>query len=599
MSALLKLRDYQTETIRALHQRWDAGAGRVPSVLATGLGKTVIFAHLIAEHLDAHPLDRALVLVHTDELALQAAKKMREVAPHLSVGIVKAERNEVAARVLIGSVQTLRNPKRLAQVRRVSLIVVDECHHAVATTYQTILRGLDAPGQRVAGFTATLARGDKLKLSDIWEEPAVTYGISFGIRRGYLLDVRGKRIVIPDLNLSNVRKQGGDFADGALATEMDRALAPEKIAEGWLEHASDRKGIAFWPTVEMAEHGEKAFLNLGIPSETIHGKLGREERRAMLRRLRSGETQVIHGVGVLTEGFDDPTISCVGIFRPTRSAPLYQQMVGRGLRPDLELPAAERGDCLVLEAVGAGAQHDLRTLVDLSEHKPDDAVEMDEELTLLGMEEMWEEEEKESASAGGWPEEEAWDGDTETVDFDPLGRTTPGAWLHTFEGHYFLPIGRRAYALIVPSEEPGRWDVAWIVKEPGQYGYLSCPAATSYPKRFGRSRWCGCGEKHEGSIGALTEHRGLSLEMACSWAEEVMEEVAGKALAARVGHAAAEWRGQRPNITLLREAWDLSIPVSTTRGMTKGELTDTVEILTASKRIDPVVQFMMMSRETE
>lgn len=91
MSALLPLRDYQTEAITELHRRWNAGDTRVPMVLATGLGKTVIFAHLIADWVKGNTTRRALVLVHTDELVQQAYKKIKDVAPGLHAGIVKAE----------------------------------------------------------------------------------------------------------------------------------------------------------------------------------------------------------------------------------------------------------------------------------------------------------------------------------------------------------------------------------------------------------------------------------------------------------------------------------------------------------------------------
>ncbi len=588
---LLQPRDYQLDTIRALHTRWDAGETRVPAVLATGLGKTVIFAHLLAEWLAQNVRKRAMVLVHTDELVQQAYKKIKQVAPDLTIGVVKGTRNEVLARVIIASTASLFSEKRRNRIRNVGLLIVDECHHYVSPMYRKVLEHYGSqPGCSVAGFTATLARGDKLKLSEVWGEPAVTYGISFGIRRGYLLDVRGKRIVVPDLDLAKVKKQGGDYQDSALGEAMEASYAPEIIAAKYKELASDRKGLVFWPLVATAELGAKAFNDAGIPSAVIHGMLGREERRLLLKQLATGEIQCIHNVSVLTEGFDDPTISCVVIARPTRSAPLYQQMVGRGLRPDLSLPPNARGDCLVLDVVGASRTHDLRSLVDLSEKKISEDVALDEELSLLDMEEY---EDREEGGAGpSWPEEAPYVGETAAVDFDPLGRTTVGAWLRTFEGHYFLPIGRKAYVLLVPSEDPGCWDVAWIVKDPKHFGYLNCKLP--YARRFGYSRICPC-QGHAGYPGALTEHRGLSLDMACSWAEEVMEKVGG-AHAIRTGHAKQAWREQPANITLLRQAWDLRIP---TKGLNKGELQDAVDILTASGRIDPVVAFMMAAREGE
>src|SRR4051794_30322711 len=106
MSEALPLRGYQREAITALHNGWQAGGLRLAVLLPTGAGKTVVFSHLAAEQ-HAHGV-RTLVLAHRDELIQQAANKVRAVAPHLSVGIVKAERDEHQdADVIVASVQTL------------------------------------------------------------------------------------------------------------------------------------------------------------------------------------------------------------------------------------------------------------------------------------------------------------------------------------------------------------------------------------------------------------------------------------------------------------------------------------------------------------
>jgi superfamily II DNA or RNA helicase len=586
MSSLLRPRDYQEQCITSLLARFESGGVRVPSVLATGLGKTVIFAHLIARWVAEHPLERVMVLVHTDELVQQAVRKIREVAPHLRVGIVKAERNEVTAQVIVASVQSLRSAGRREQIKRVGLIIVDECHHATAITYRNILEHYE--GARVAGFTATLARGDKAKLSEVWESdpPPFTRGISFGIRRGYLLDVRGRRIVIPDLDMSKVKKSGGDYQDAALGEAMEASYAPEIIAEKYAELAGDRKGLVFWPLVETAEHGAAAFEAAGIKSAVIHGKLGREERRLILKQLAAGEVQCVHNVAVLTEGFDDPTISCVVIARPTRSAPLYQQMVGRGLRPDLSLPAGERGDCLVLDVVGASRSHDLRSLVDLSEKEISEEIGMDEELSLLAMEEMQEEEEA-RGDGPGFPEEE-YRGETVAEEFDPLGRTTSGAWLKTFGETYFLPAGKHAFVLLAPAEEPGMYDVAWMTKDPRVFAFRECGGMETY---LSEHRQCRCGGGHTGAQADVTEHRNLSLEMATSWAEEVMEELGGGA--GVLSTAKAKWR--KDDASRAQRAWATRNGISW-EGLNKGELADLRAMVEASNRIDPVIGFMLAAR---
>jgi superfamily II DNA or RNA helicase len=594
MSALLKLRDYQTEAIAELHRRWDAGDTRVPMVLATGLGKTVIFAHLIADWVRTHVRKRVLVLVHTDELVQQAYKKIKDVAPKLHVGIVKAERNEVAARVIVASVQSLRSAKRRQQIRNVGLIIVDECHHATAATYRAILEHYGAfpdekrckdsecyggcyaedPIVQVAGFTATLARGDKQKLSDIWQECTFQKGIAFGIRRGYLLDVRGKRIVIPDMDLGNVRKSGGDYAEGSLAAELDRSLAPSIVAAAYLEHAGNRKGLGFAPTVESAHHFSEAFTDAGVASAVVHGGTPREERRLILKRLSAGDVQVVWNCGVLTEGFDEPTVSCIVMARPTKSAPLYQQIIGRGLRPDLARPADERGDCLVLDVVGASGRHDLRTLVDLSERAPAD-IEMQDGESLLELEEALDAlEEAEEVGNEQLTRIDEYAGETVAQDFDPLNRTGIGAWLRTEGGIYFLPAGNQAYVLLVPSEEPNLWDVAWLTQAPG-------------------IRLSG---EYEGRQGDLTEHRGLHLDMACSWAEEVLEQVGGEEGAGRAD-VRDRWRKSRAVATYRWQKLAISHGIEVTGKETRAELSDLIDTVLGTRRIDPIVSFMLAARD--
>lgn len=595
MSALLRLRDYQTEAITELHTRWDAGDTRVPMVLATGLGKTVIFAHLIVKWIRSNVARRVLVLVHTDELVRQAVQKIKDVAPDLHVGIVKAEQNDVTARVIVASVQSLRSAKRRMMIRNVGLIIVDECHHATAKTYIDILDhfgafdsgGITTHAVKVAGFTATLARGDKAKLSDVWQACTFKRGIAFGIRRGYLLDVRGKRIVVPDLNLSSVKKSGGDYQDGSLAEELDRSFAPSIVAEAYVEHAGSRKGLGFAPTVESAHHFADAFEQAGIRSAVVSGGTPEEERRLILKRLHAGDIQVVWNCAVLTEGFDEPTVSCIVNARPTKSAPLYQQMIGRGLRPDLELAPDERGDCLVLDVTPFGSSgHDLRTLVDLSERAPAD-VEMQDGESLLELEDALDA--LEEADPGAAPEE-LYYGETVAVDFDPLARTGIGAWLQTAGGTYFLPVGKEAYVLLVPNEEPAKWDVAWLTQSPAGFFYPHCPGLAPY---LAASRTCACGGNHTGRQGDLTQHVGLPLDMAVSWAEEVLEELGGDA-AVREASTAERWR--KAPISFPWRKLCAKYGIEITKGMHRGDVHDLVSTAIGTARIDPVVTFMVAAR---
>src|SRR5262245_57828663 len=131
---MLELRPYQTDAINAVHAAESRGIRRPLIALPTGTGKTVVFCHLLQQR----PV-RSLILVHRDELIHQAHAKLKEISPALSIGIVKAERDEHEASCVIASVQTLSRETRLNRLAPdFQTIIIDECHHAVADSYRRI-----------------------------------------------------------------------------------------------------------------------------------------------------------------------------------------------------------------------------------------------------------------------------------------------------------------------------------------------------------------------------------------------------------------------------------------------------------------------------
>lgn len=580
MSALTKLRDYQVKTIKAIHQEWESGVARPASVLATGAGKTVVFAHLADQYLKLNPGKRVLILSHTDELVNQAAHKMSLVNPDRTIGIVKAERNEVHAEIVSASVQSLRSKSRREKLRNVGLIVVDECHHATARTYLTILEHFGALGDEptclTAGFTATLVRGDKAKLSDVWQDVAIRVSIAFLIRAGYLLDVKGKRVEVPELDLKSVKQSGGDYQEGALGDALVEAMAPEIVAKAYREHAADRKGIGFAPTVDSAYVFEKAFREQGFVTEVVHGALPRDERRAILARLKSGETQVVWNCMVLTEGFDEPTVSCCIMARPTKSSGLYQQAVGRVLRPDLTLKPEDRGHALILDVTGVSRMHGLQSLVDLSA-RDDLPEDVDEDLSLLELEDLVLEEEAEER-AGEAPPEVWYAGPAETRDFDPLGSDSKRTWGRTPEGTYWLSAGTSGYVFLADS----------IEGDPGTYDVIECDKAPARGQHYARA--------------SMTEHRGLPFEMALAWAEEEATERGGFGTTTLTTKK-ARWRREPATnpaqINLARrygakidQVGEQFVFAETGEVATKGEVSEIIDAGTAAKVIDPLVQFV-------
>jgi ATP-dependent helicase IRC3 len=353
--SVIKIRPYQQEALDAIVAAELRGIRRPLLALPTGTGKTVVFVHLITQR-----QGRALVLVHRDELIWQAVEKLHTVEPHLAIGVVKAAYDDVDAPCIVASVQTLSREARLARLAPdFQTIVVDEAHHAVAESYRRVLaylRAFEDDGPLTLGVTATPVRGDDVGLDAVFQEIVYRKTIVEMITAGYLCDLRGIQVQLA-ADFHALHTRAGDLIEGELEDLLMDANAPEHVALAYQEHASDRKGLIFTPTVATAQAMADTLRDHGIAAEALSGKTPLDERQAMVRRLKSGETRMIANCAVLTEGFDEPSVDCIIVARPTKSQTFYTQMIGRGTRL---YPGKE--DCLILDLVGATTRHDLASM---------------------------------------------------------------------------------------------------------------------------------------------------------------------------------------------------------------------------------------------
>lgn len=441
MTAGLTLREYQTGALDALAADWAAGLQRIAVVLPTGMGKTVVFAELVRRALAEGR--RPIILVHREELAAQAADKLAAVLPAgTTVGIVKAERDEVSADVVVASVPTLARPRRMAEYLTATsgdddrLVVVDECHHAAARTWVEVLTTLGAFRMDgctlVAGFTATMSREDGRGLGDVWQKVSYTRDILYGIDHGFLTDVRGKAVTVDGLDLGTVARSRGDYQEGRLGEALEASGAGEVIARAYVKHASDRPGVLFAPTVATAYSFADDLNAAGVVTAVIEGGTSTEDRALVYKRFRAGDVQVLANCMVLTEGWDAPWCSAAVIARPTSSAALYTQMVGRVLRP---FPG--KVDALVLDVVGVSERHALRSIVDLTTTN----------VTVADGESLAEAIARGEAEEDGRPMERGRAaGLIAHQDVDLFHRST-SVWLQTTDGKWFIPTKDWTYFL--------------------------------------------------------------------------------------------------------------------------------------------------------
>lgn len=546
MALMVTLRPYQEQALEA-RAKADPAENRQAIVMATGLGKTITFGAEAA----AEP-GRSLILVHTDELAQQAEAKVKLMAPGRHVGVVKAERDETDAEIIVGSVQTLGNWRRRETLHRagvISRLIVDECHHATAPQYQDVMRYFGAtndPGSPripTTGYTATLERGDGQSLGGVWHDVAFSRDISWAVRKGFLVPPVGYRVEIPDLQLGmGLRTMMSDDLDQALVD----SIAPERVVDAWLEHGQGRSTVLFAPLVRSARMFALAFNDKGVKADVIHGAMPTWQRRDVLAAYERGEIQVLCNAMVLTEGWDSPRTKCVIVARPTKSRPLFIQMAGRGLR---RWPEGDVDDCVLL--VVADSTTELRSIADLSDRP---GLEPEDGKSLLALEDEYD------LSQDLEPDPElAYAGAVDVRQFDPLVMRSSKVWTKTKGGALFIPAA------------PG----AWAFLAPDVHGLAVC---------FVNSR------------GGERVHRMVpDTELAMAMAEDFAMEHGGD-----MGRLLADkdraWRKGMPSVQAKAEAIRLGLNLELARIMASksagkaGKLSDLLSKVKASRVIDPVVE---------
>jgi superfamily II DNA or RNA helicase len=338
----MNLRDYQITAIRQI----DAANSAI-YVLPTGGDKTVIFCKLI-EAL-ASKGDRVLIITHRVEILDQTSYKLQSLG--IDHGVIKAGRvADAGQRVQLASIQTLA--RRVGDGRleypKADVVVVDECQHARAMTWRA---ALDAnPDARRYGFTATPCCGDGGGLGDLFAELIIGPHVADLQKAGHLTSVKYFAPATPALK--GVTTRNGDYAVNELADRMNRAHLVGDVVTQWHRLAERRRTIVFAVDVGHSVHIRDEFVAAGVKCEHLDGTTDKDERKGILDRLASGETEVVTNCMVLTEGFDCPPVGCIVLARPTKQLGLYRQMAGRGLRP-----AEGKSNLILIDHSGAVHRH--------------------------------------------------------------------------------------------------------------------------------------------------------------------------------------------------------------------------------------------------
>lgn len=338
------LRDYQTAAVNNLRASLARG-NRSPLLTApTGSGKTII-ARALVEGANAKG-KRVLFLAPRRELIFQTCEKLESAG--IPYGVLMAgqvprpwEPVQVAC-VPTLTTRCLRN--KTQPLPKADLLIVDEAHWSIAQQTRALL---DAYPEAVkVGLTATPARADGRGLGAMYDDLVLGPSVAELTAQGHLVPVRYFAPTKPDL--AKVKIVRGDYDQTQLGHRMDDPKLVGDIVANWARIAPTRKTVVFAVNVSHSMHLRDRFLELGVNAEHLDGATPKEQRAAMLQRLRSGETQVLCNCEVLTYGWDEPSISCAVLARPTKSLARYFQMVGRVLRP-----SEGKADCIAIDHSGA------------------------------------------------------------------------------------------------------------------------------------------------------------------------------------------------------------------------------------------------------
>lgn len=336
----MQLRDYQRQAVDCTWAYMRAKPGNPAIVAPTGSGKSVIIAETVKQAVEQWGA-RVGVVAGQKELLAQNFEKLQSLLPGVDCGIYSASlnRRDRWNRVVFLQVQSVYN--RMASFGPFDLLLFDE-FHLVPTRgegrYRTMIAEARkwSPNLRAVGYSATpfrLGHGPVCGPDHIFNEIAYEANVGDLIRQGYLCPLisRGGS-ARADLTGVKVRSSG-DYVEAELAAAVDRSELVEAACDEMVAHAADRRSwVVFAVSVAHAQHVAEALNRRGVNAAVVHGETPGAERDRLLEDFKRGQIRALVNVNVLTTGFDAPNIDCVVMLRPTKSAGLYVQMVGRGFR---------------------------------------------------------------------------------------------------------------------------------------------------------------------------------------------------------------------------------------------------------------------------
>lgn len=349
----VEFRQYQHDAAEALYAALENPENRPVAAIPTGAGKTHIMGLFFQKYLKENPDHQLTVLSHTQDILEQDYNTLHQYFPAFDIGLYSAGLgSKETGQITVAGIQSaIKAPEKF---RWTNLFMIDEAHsvnHKKAGSYRTLL---DSSFGRITGMSATVFRSGH---GYIYRGPTALFNnlacdytslTEFNklVHEGYLCKLIS---VEPELHLDSkgVKKTADDYNIKALSKEHNKDDITKAAIKECLYYGKLRKKwLVFAIDIEHADQINKLLNEAGIDSKVLHSRM-REDRGYVVDQFKHHKLRALVSVGMITTGFDAPNVDLIVMLRPTLSAVLHVQMLGRGLRV-----APNKENCLVLDFAG-------------------------------------------------------------------------------------------------------------------------------------------------------------------------------------------------------------------------------------------------------
>jgi superfamily II DNA or RNA helicase len=297
--------------------------------LPTGGGKTVIFSEIARKYIDKTK-HKVLILTHRIELCKQTSNMLTEfeVENKIIDSSVKEVTNEGNFTCFVAMVETLNNriKEEKADIDDIGLVIVDEAHY---NSFRKLFKHFEKCF--ILGVTATpLSSNISLPMREIYNDLIVGEKISSLIEKGFLAEATTYSY---NVNLSSLKiGANGDYTVKSSEELYAKNIMQTKLVNAYENTSKGKKTLIFNNGIQTSRHVNEMFKMAGYKIKYIDNTNSKEERKQILDWFKNTPDAILTSVGILTTGFDEPTIDTIIINRATKSLALYFQMIGRGSR---------------------------------------------------------------------------------------------------------------------------------------------------------------------------------------------------------------------------------------------------------------------------